>query len=40
MFRDFHRLVLEDRTAEPIAAALARSNHEATLPPSSCSSPT
>jgi ureidoacrylate peracid hydrolase len=31
MFRDFHCLVLEDCTAEPIGTALARSNHDATL---------
>jgi ureidoacrylate peracid hydrolase len=31
MFRDFHCIVLEDCTAEPIGASLARSNHEATL---------
>lgn len=31
MFRDFHCLVLEDCTAEPIGATLARSNHESTL---------
>jgi ureidoacrylate peracid hydrolase len=31
MFRDFHCLVLEDCTAEPIGATLARSNHDATL---------
>ena len=31
MFRDFHCLVLEDCTAEPIGATLARSNHSATL---------
>lgn len=31
MFRDFHCIVLEDCTAEPIGANLARSNHEASL---------
>jgi ureidoacrylate peracid hydrolase len=31
MFRDFHCLVLEDCTAEPIGATFARSNHDATL---------
>jgi ureidoacrylate peracid hydrolase len=31
MFRDFHCLVLEDCTAEPIGATLARSNHDSTL---------
>ena len=31
IFRDFHCLVLEDCTAEPIGATLARSNHDATL---------
>jgi ureidoacrylate peracid hydrolase len=31
MFRDFHCLVMEDCTAEPIGADLARSNHDATL---------
>lgn len=31
MFRDYHCLVLEDCTAEPIGADTLRSNHEATL---------
>ena len=31
MFRDYTRLLLEDRTAEPIGAELARSNHDASL---------
>jgi len=31
MFRDYHCLVLEDCTAEPIGNGLPRSNHEATL---------
>jgi len=31
MFRDYQCLVLEDCTAEPIGAGLARSNHEASL---------
>ena len=31
MFLDYHCLVLEDCTAEPIAADAARSNHEASL---------
>ncbi len=31
MFRDFHCLVLEDCTAEPIGADLPRSNHDASL---------
>jgi ureidoacrylate peracid hydrolase len=31
MFRDYHCLVLEDCTAEPIGADTARSNHEASL---------
>lgn len=31
MFRDYRCLVLEDCTAEPIGADLARTNHEATL---------
>jgi ureidoacrylate peracid hydrolase len=31
VFRDFHCIVLEDCTAEPIAADAPRSNHEATL---------
>lgn len=31
MFRDFHCVVLEDCTAEPIGADLPRSNHEASL---------
>ncbi len=31
VFRDIHCVVLEDCTAEPIGAALARSNHDATL---------
>ena len=31
LFRDFHCLVLEDCTAEPIGATLARSNHDSTL---------
>lgn len=31
MFRDYHCLVLDDCTAEPIAASAPRSNHEASL---------
>ncbi len=31
MFRDFTCLLLEDCTAEPIGAGLARSNHDASL---------
>lgn len=31
MFRDYSCIVLEDCTAEPIAAGLSRSNHEASL---------
>jgi ureidoacrylate peracid hydrolase len=31
MFRDYHCLVVSDATAEPIAADLPRSNHEASL---------
>jgi ureidoacrylate peracid hydrolase len=31
MFRDYHCVVLEDCTAEPIGASLPRSNHEASL---------
>lgn len=31
MFRDYHCLVLEDCTAEPIGADTARSNHDASL---------
>jgi ureidoacrylate peracid hydrolase len=31
MFRDYHCLVLEDCTAEPIAENTSRSNHEASL---------
>lgn len=31
MFRDYHCVVLEDCTAEPIGANLSRSNHEASL---------
>ncbi len=31
MFRDYHCLVVEDCTAEPIGDGLARSNHDATM---------
>ncbi len=31
MFRDYHCLVVEDCTAEPIGEGLARSNHDATM---------
>jgi hypothetical protein len=31
MFRDYQCIVLEDCTAEPIGANLARTNHEASL---------
>lgn len=31
MFRDYHCLIIEDATAEPIAADATRSNHEASL---------
>lgn len=31
MFRDYHCVLLEDCTAEPIGAGFARSNHDASL---------
>jgi ureidoacrylate peracid hydrolase len=31
MFRDYHAVVLEDCTAEPLGNGLPRSNHEASL---------
>ena len=31
MFRDYHCLVLEDCTAEPVGAGTPRSNHDASV---------